>query len=297
MPSQQSYGSDPKGSGPKPPFPEQQQPKPGIESKMEPTPDFGEDSYQGSGQLTGKAALITGADSGIGRAVAVAFAREGADVLISYLSEDSDAEETARVVEAAGRKAVTVPGDIGDERHCQQLVDRVMQEFGRIDILVNNAAYQATFEGGIVDTPSDAWEHTFRTNIHAMFYLSKAALPHLPNGGTIINTTSIEAYQPKPSLLAYASTKGAIVTFTKALSEEAIEKGVRVNAVAPGPVWTPLNVAGSPPEHVKQFGSSTPIGRPAQPAELAPAYVFLASSASSYVVGQVLGVTGGRFTP
>jgi NAD(P)-dependent dehydrogenase (short-subunit alcohol dehydrogenase family) len=259
---------------------------------MEPRPDYGEETYQGHGRLEGKAALITGGDSGIGRAVALAFAREGADVLISYLDADTDAQETVRVVEAAGRTAVAVRGDIGEEAHCQDLVARALQAFGRLDILVNNAAFQQSHEG-IADLPSAEWDYTFRTNIHAMFYLSKAALPHLPAGGSIINTASIQAYQPSPSLLAYASTKGAIVTFTKALAQEATQRGVRVNAVAPGPVWTPLIPSTMPEEQVTQFGQGTPIGRPAQPVELAPVYVFLASAEASYVSGAVIGVTGG----
>ncbi|MBX6342376.1 MAG: SDR family oxidoreductase, partial [Thermomicrobiaceae bacterium] len=244
----------------------------------------------------GKASLITGGDSGIGRATALAFAREGADVLISYLSEDADAQETIRVVERAGRKALAVRGDIGDEGHCRHLVDRAVGEFGRLDVLVNNAAFQMTHDG-IEDLPSEEFDHTFRTNVYAMFYLCKAALPKMRDGGAIINSTSIQAYQPKPSLLAYASTKGAIVTFTKALAQEAIKRGIRVNAVAPGRVWTPLIPSTMPEEQVRQFGKQTPIGRPAQPAELAPVYVFLASPESSYVVGGVVGVTGGEPLP
>lgn len=287
---------NPRDREPTPPFPHQHQTPPGREGAMQPQPDYGVESYQGSDRLTGKAALITGGDSGIGRAVAVAFAREGADVLISYLNEDADAQETARVVEQAGRKAIAVRGDIGDEAHCQALVQRALREFGQLDILVNNAAFQMTHQG-IEDLPSPEIEQTFRTNILAMFWLCKAALPHLREGGAIINTASIEAYQPKPSLLAYATTKGAIVTFTKGLAEEAIQRGIRVNAVAPGPVWTPLIPSTMPPEQTAQFGQNTPIGRPAQPAELAPAYVFLASRESSYIVGEVLGVTGGKPLP
>src|SRR5919202_478356 len=242
---------------------------------MEPKPDFGEQSYRGSGRLQGKAALITGGDSGIGRA---------------------DARETLRVVEEAGRKAIAVPGDIGEEAHCRQLVQRAMQEFGKLDILVNNAAFQMTHQG-IEDLPSEEWDHTFRTNIYAMFYLCKAALPQMPEGGTIINTASIQAYQPSPSLLAYASTKGAIVTFSKALAQEASQRGVRVNVVAPGPVWTPLIPSTMPAEQATQFGQQTPLQRPAQPAELAPIYVFLASQESSYITGEVVGVTGGKPLP
>jgi NAD(P)-dependent dehydrogenase (short-subunit alcohol dehydrogenase family) len=283
---------DPRTIGDKPPFPSQEQPYPGLESRMTPAPDFGEASYRGSGKLEGKAALITGADSGIGRAVALAFAREGADVLISYLDEDEDAEETARVVQEAGRRAIIVSGDIQDEQHCVQLVERAVSELGHLDILVNNAAFQNTI-GSIQDLTSDAWDRAFRTNIYAMFYLSKAALKVMPEGGAIINTTSIQAYQPSASLLHYASTKGAIVTFTKALAEEALKSGIRVNAVAPGPVWTPLIVSTIPAGQHTQFGGKSPMGRPAQPAELAPSYVFLASQDSSFIAGEIIGVTGG----
>jgi NAD(P)-dependent dehydrogenase (short-subunit alcohol dehydrogenase family) len=284
---------DPKERGPQPPFPEQGQRPPGLESEMEPKPDFGEQSYRGTGKLTGKAAIVTGGDSGIGRAVALAYAREGADVLISYLNEESDAQETCRVVREAGRKALAVPGDIGQEEHCRSLVERAVREFGRLDVLVNNAAFQMTHES-IQELSSEEWDHTFRTNIYAMFYLCKAALPRMGEGGAIINVASIQAYQPSPSLLAYASTKGAIVTFSKALAEEAIKEGVRVNVVAPGPVWTPLIPSTMPPEQHTQFGKQTPVGRPAQPAELAPLFVFLASPESSYIIGEVVGVTGGK---
>lgn len=284
---------DPKNKEPKPPYPEQDQRPPGAESEMQPKPDYGEDSYEGSGKLEGKAAIITGGDSGIGRAVALAFAREGADVLISYLNEEKDAQETRRAVEKSGKRAVLVAGDIGDEAHCKQIVDRAFDEFGKLDILVNNAAFQMTHES-IREIPSEEFDHTFKTNVYAMFYLCKAALPRMNEGGAIINTASIQAYQPSSSLLAYASTKGAIVTFTKALNEEAIKQGVRVNAVAPGPVWTPLIPSTMPTEQVKTFGKETPIGRAAQPAELAPVYVFLASKESSYIGGEVIGVTGGK---
>jgi NAD(P)-dependent dehydrogenase (short-subunit alcohol dehydrogenase family) len=283
---------DPRTIGDTPPFPSQDQPFPGLESRMTPAPDFGEATYRGSGKLEGKVALITGADSGIGRAVALAFAREGADVLISYLDEDEDAEETARVVKEAGRTALAVAGDIQDEQHCVQLIERAVSELGHLDILVNNAAFQNTISS-IQDLASDAWDRAFRTNIYAMFYLSKAALRVMPEGGAIINTTSIQAYQPSASLLHYASTKGAIVTFTKALAEEALKSGIRVNAVAPGPVWTPLIVSTIPAEQHTQFGGNSPMGRPAQPAELAPSYVFLASQDSSFIAGEIIGVTGG----
>jgi NAD(P)-dependent dehydrogenase (short-subunit alcohol dehydrogenase family) len=278
---------------PQPPYPEQTQPYPGRESEMQPRPDYGEQSYRGNGRLSGKKALITGGDSGIGRAVAVAFAREGADVLISYLNEEQDAEETARVVRAAGRTCVGVPGDISQEAHCRQLVERALGELGGLDVLVNNAAYQMTRDG-LEGISSDEWDHTFKTNIHATFWLCQAALPKLSEGGAIINTTSIQAYQPTPSLLAYASTKGAILTFTKALAPDAIKRGIRVNAVAPGPIWTPLIPSTMPPEQVEQFGQSTPTGRAGQPAEVAPIYVFLASAESSYITGEVIGVTGGK---
>ena len=249
-------------------------------------------SYQGSNRLTGKAALITGADSGIGRAVALAFAREGADVLISYLSEGEDAQETLRVVQEAGHKAVAVAGDISEEAHCQQLVQRAVQEFGHLDILVNNAAFQRTYQS-ITEIPAEELEYTFATNIFSMFYLCKAALPHLREGASIINTSSIEAVQPEPMLLAYAATKGAIVNFTKGLAKELAPKGIRVNAVAPGPVWTPLIPSTMPAEQVASFGQQSPMQRPAQPVELAPAYVYLASQESSYVSAQTIGVTGG----
>src|SRR5919202_834908 len=281
---------------PKPPFPDQPQAMPGKTSAMTPKPDHGEESYKGSGRLSGKRAVITGGDSGIGRAVALAFAREGADVLISYLNEEPDARETCRVVEAAGRKAIAVPGDISQEQHCQQIVQRAVQEFGHIDILVNNAAYQMSHQS-IQEISSEEWDHTFRTNIYAMFYLCKAALPHMRQGGTIINTASIQAYQPSSSLLAYAATKGAIVTFSKALSQEAIQQGIRVNVVAPGPICTPLIPSTMPQQQVSQFGQQTPMQRAGQPAELAPAYVFLASQESSYITGEVIGVTGGNPLP
>jgi NAD(P)-dependent dehydrogenase (short-subunit alcohol dehydrogenase family) len=284
---------DPKEMHPKPPFPEQEQEPLGLETEMEPRPDYGEESYRGSGKLEGKAAIITGGDSGIGRAVALAFAREGADVLISYLDEHSDAEETVRIVEKEGRRCIAVPGDIGEEGHCQQIVERAVQEFGKVDVLVNNAAYQDVIES-IQDVTEGMLVRTYRSNIFAMFFLCKAAFPHMQPGGTVINTTSIQAYQPSPTLLPYSTTKGAILTFTKGLSDEAIKKGIRVNAVAPGPVWTPLIPMSFPGEEVAEFGKSTPMGRPGQPAELAPVYVFLASSDSSYITGECIGVTGGK---
>lgn len=291
--SKQPEAQDPKELGPKPPYPEQQQEPAGLESEMEPRPDYGEESYRGSSKLEGKAAVITGGDSGIGRAVALAFAREGADVLISYLDEHSDAEETVRIVEKEGRRCIPVAGDIGDEAHCRQIVERAIKEFGRLDILVNNAAYQDVIES-IQEVTEEMLLHTYRVNIFAMFYLCKAALSHMQPGSTIINTTSIQAYQPSPTLIPYSTTKGAILTFTKALSEEAIEQGVRVNAVAPGPVWTPLIPSTFPPEKVAEFGKNTPMGRPGQPSELAPVYVFLASQDSTYITGECIGVTGGK---
>jgi NAD(P)-dependent dehydrogenase (short-subunit alcohol dehydrogenase family) len=289
----QTTQRNPVNQGPKPPFPAQPQEPPGLEQEMRPKPDYGLESYRGSGRLTGKKAIVTGGDSGIGRAVALAFAREGADVLISYLpSEEPDAQEIAQAVRESGRTAITVPGDIRDEELCRQIVERAVQEFGTIDILVNNAAHQMTFQG-IEEIPSEELGKTFETNIYAMFYLCKAAVPHMPEGGTIINTTSVQAYQPSSSLLIYAMTKAAIANFTKALSQELIKKGIRVNAVAPGPVWTPLNPATAPVEKVEQFGKSAPEGRPAQPVELSPVYVFLASQESSYITGEIIGVTGG----
>jgi NAD(P)-dependent dehydrogenase (short-subunit alcohol dehydrogenase family) len=290
--SDQNRPQDPRAEGAKPPFPEQEQQFPGSEAAMEPQPDFGEASYTGSGKLTGRVALITGADSGIGRAVALAFAREGADVVISYLNEHEDAKETQRVVEEAGRKALVIPGDIGEEQHCEQLVERTVTELGGIDILVNNAAFQSTHQS-IQEITTELWHRALRTNLDAMFYLSRAALRHLRAGGSIINTTSIQAYQPSASLLHYATTKGAIVTFTKALAEEAIKQGIRVNAVAPGPIWTPLITSTIPAEQHTKFGQDSPMQRPGQPAELAPSYVFLASQDASYISGQVIGVTGG----
>jgi NAD(P)-dependent dehydrogenase (short-subunit alcohol dehydrogenase family) len=278
--------------------PEQELEHPGLESEMQPEPDYGEDTYRGSGRLEGRAAIIAGGDSGIGRAVALAFAREGADVVISYLAEEEpDAQETAQVVEAAGKKAVKMPGDIGEEAQCQRLIEQTISEFGKIDILVNNAAYQM-YREGIQSISAQELEHTYRTNVFSMFYLCKAALPHMQPGSSIINTSSVEAYQPQPMLLDYASTKAAIVNFTKGLAMEVAQQGIRVNSVAPGPVWTPLIPATMLAEFVSQFGQQeSPMGRAAQPAELAPAYVFLASQEASYVNGETLGVTGGTPLP
>ncbi len=283
---------DPREQEPKPPFPEQRQRPMGAEGEMQPLADHGEESYKGSGLLEGRRALITGADSDIGRAVAAAFAREGADVVVSYLDEEADAQETVRLVEDAGRRAVAIGGDVGYEYHCQSLVQRALDELGGLDVLVNNAGYSMMRES-IEAVSSEEWDRIFRTNIYALFYLCKAALPQMRPGGAIINTSSVQAYQPSPSLLAYATTKGAIVTFSKALAQEAIQRGVRVNVVAPGPVWTPLIPVSTPADQTGTFGQDTPLQRPAQPAELAPAYVFLASEQARYVVGEVLGVTGG----
>lgn len=277
---------------PKPPFDAQDQPYPGVEQQMTPKPDFGEESYKGSGKLQDRVAIVTGADSGIGRAIALAFAREGADVVISYLSEHEDARETVRVVEESGRKAVAIDGDIRSRAQCQAIIDRTIEEFGKIDILVNNAAFQSTVNS-FSDLTDDEWQRALETNLDAMFYLSQGALKHMGKGGAIINTTSIQAVNPSAPLIHYATTKGGIVTFTRALSQEVIEQGVRVNAVAPGPIWTPLIVSTMDAEMYESFGKDTPLGRAGQPAELAPAYVFLASNDSSYITGEVIAVTGG----
>jgi NAD(P)-dependent dehydrogenase (short-subunit alcohol dehydrogenase family) len=272
--------------------PEQQQTPPGVEGEMQPQPDHGERSYKGSGKLMGKAAVITGGDSGIGRAVAIAFAREGADVLISYLDEHEDAKETARWVEEAGRKAMLVAGDIQDPAHCRAIIGKAVDAFGRVDVLVNNAAFQMTRDS-IEETPDDEWDRTFRTNITAMFHLVKAAVPHMRPGSAIVNTASVNSDTPKPKLLAYSATKAAIVNFTGGLAQLLAEKGIRANSVAPGPIWTPLIPATMPPEQVKSFGSEVPMKRPGQPAELAPVYVLLASDDGSYMSGARVAVTGG----
>src|SRR5687767_10446486 len=286
--------ADPKKQGPKPDFPQERIEHPGLDSEMTPKADHGETSYRGLGRLTDRVALITGGDSGIGRAVAIAFAREGADVMISYLpEEESDAEETARWVRDAGRTVVTLPGDIQDEQHCQAMIDRAFDEFGRLDILVNNAAFQMAHEK-VDEFPTDEFDRTFRTNVYAMFWLCRAAVPRMKPGGCIINTASRQAYTPSPELLAYAPTKAAIVSFTKALSKLAMEQGIRVNAVAPGPVWTPLIPATLPPDQVRRFGGETAFERAAQPVEVAPVFVFLASNEARFVTGEVYGVTGGE---
>jgi NAD(P)-dependent dehydrogenase (short-subunit alcohol dehydrogenase family) len=293
--NEQSVLVDPVKQYPAPEFQKQEQSLPGSEQEMNPKPDHGEESYKGSGKLTGRKAIITGADSGIGKAVAIAFAREGADVLISYLNEEEDARETAEYVEKAGRKAVLMSGDISKEEHCKQIIERAVQEFGGVDILVNNAALQVTHES-LQDIPSEEWELTFSTNIHAMFYLCKAAEPHLQPGSTVVNTTSVNAYTPKPTLSAYTATKAAIQNFTSTLAQLWAEKGVRVNCVAPGPIWTPLIPASFSGEETAKFGSNSPMKRPGQPAELAPVYVLLASPESSYMSGATVPVTGGMPT-
>lgn len=298
MPITTEKTKDPRERHEKPPFDDEprQQP-PGLETEMRHKPDHGEESYKGAGRLEGKNALITGGDSGIGRAVAIAFAREGANVAISHLPEEQDdAKETLRWIKEAGRKSIDFAGDIRDEQHCREMVERTAKEFGSIDILINNAAFQMTHQK-IEEFSSEEWDRTFRTNIYAMFYLSKAAVPLMKPGSSIVNTASVQAYQATGMLLAYASTKGAIVTFTKALSELVAERGIRVNAVAPGPVWTPLISSTMPDEKVKKFGETSPLERPAQPAELAPSYVFLASAEASYITGSVMDLTGGKKLP
>jgi len=278
---------------PKPPFPKQAQPVPGSQRKMEPYPDCGEQSYTGSGRLAGKIALITGADSGIGRAVAIAFAREGADVAVAYLNEHEDAKETARWVEQAGRQCLLLPGDIAQKAQCQALVDQTVERFGRIDVLVNNAAFQMTHET-FEEIPDDEWVMTFDVNITAIFRLCQAAIKHMGPGASIINTSSVNSDMPKATLLAYATTKGAIANFTGGLAQMLGPREIRVNCVAPGPIWTPLIVSTMPDEEVQNFGEQTPLGRPGQPVEVAPIYVLLASDEASYITGQRYGVTGGK---
>lgn len=273
-------------------IPKQQQTPPGSEAALNPKADHGETTYRGSGRLQDKATVITGADSGIGRAVALAYAREGADVLISYLNEHDDARETARLVEAAGRRAILVAGDLAEPAHCRAIVERAIAEFGRIDVLVNNAAFQMSHES-IEEIPDAEWDYTFQVNISAMFHLCKAAVKHMPRGSSIINTTSINSDKPKPSLLAYATTKGAIANFTGGLSQMLAERGIRVNSVAPGPIWTPLIPSTMPPDEVESFGAETPMKRPGQPKEVAPVFVMLASDEASYISGARIAVTGG----
>ncbi|UGT68065.1 SDR family oxidoreductase [Nocardia gipuzkoensis] len=274
-------------------FPDQQQNVPGVQAKMTPVPDCGEDSYRGSGKLTGKAAVVTGADSGIGRAVAIAYAREGADVLISYLDEDDDAKEVADLVTAAGRKAVLVPGDLSEAAHCRAVIDRAVREFGKVDVLVSNAAYQMTHET-LEEISDEEFEHTVKLNINAYFYLVKAALPHMPPGSSIIGSSSVNSDMPSPTLAPYAATKAAIANFSASLAQLLGERGIRVNSVAPGPIWTPLIPSTMPVEKVTHFGDDTPLGRAGQPAELASTYVLLASEDGSYISGARIAVTGGR---
>lgn len=280
---------------PKPPFPEQEQQIPGSEQAMNPKPDHGENTYKGTGKLAGKKAVITGGDSGIGKAVAIAFAREGADVLISYLSEHEDAKEAAAYVEKAGRKAVLLAGDISEEAHCKQIVETAIKELGGIDILVNNAAYQMEHTT-LGEISSEEFDYTFKTNVYAMFYLCRYAEPHLQPGSSVINTSSVNAYTPSAHLMPYTVTKGAIQNFTATLAQMWGEKGIRVNCVAPGPIWTPLIPASFPAEKSKEFGKQTPMKRAGQPAELAPVYVLLASNEGSYISGATVQVTGGMPT-
>lgn len=273
--------------------PEQQQEVPGTQADMTPVPDCGESSYRGTGKLEGKAAVITGADSGIGRAVAIAYAREGADVLISYLSEDEDARDTARLVEEAGRRAVLVRGDLDTAEQCRKVIDTAVSEFGKVDILIHNAAFQMDHET-IEEIPDDEWEYTFKVNINAMFYLVKAALPHMAPGSSVIGTSSVNSDMPVPTLAPYSATKAAIANFSASLAQLLGERGIRVNSVAPGPIWTPLIPSTMPADKVAAFGGDTPLGRPGQPAELAPTYVLLASDDGSYISGARIAVTGGN---
>jgi NAD(P)-dependent dehydrogenase (short-subunit alcohol dehydrogenase family) len=294
----QSAKRNPVDQYPSPPFTQQPQEPPGLASKMNPRPDHGETSYQGSGRLVGRKALVTGGDSGIGRAAAIAFAREGADVAINYLPvEEPDAREVVQLIQGAGRKAVAIPGDIRDENFCTRLVADAVRKLGGLDILVNNAGKQQAVDS-ILDLTTEQFDSTFKTNVYAMFWITKAAIPHLGFGASIINTASVQAYAPSENLLDYAQTKSAQVAFTKSLAKQVAKKGIRVNAIAPGPYWTPLQVSGGQPQsEIKQFGSQTPIGRPGQPAELAPIYVLLASQESSYATGQVYGAAGGSGNP
>lgn len=273
--------------------PAQQQPVPGHQAAMRPVPDCGEETYVGHGRLEGKATVITGGDSGIGRAVAIAYAREGADVLISYLDEDDDASDTARLVRDAGRQAVTVPGDVSAPEHCRAVIAKAVEAFGKVDVLVNNAAYQMTHET-LEEISDEEWEHTFQTNVSAMFYLTKAALPHMGPGSSIIASSSVNSDMPSPTLAPYAATKAAIANLSASMAQLLGERGIRVNSVAPGPIWTPLIPSTMPEEKVEKFGSETPLGRPGQPAELAPVYVLLASDEASYISGARVAVTGGR---
>jgi NAD(P)-dependent dehydrogenase (short-subunit alcohol dehydrogenase family) len=293
-PMQDTASKDPKKQGPKPDAEQQKIPHPGLTTEMHQKPDHGEESYQGLGRLTGKVALVTGSDSGIGKAVAIAFAREGSDIVLSYLpEEEQDASDTATWIEKAGRKAVKLPGDLQEEEHCNDLVDRTFEEFGKLDLLVNVAAFQMTHEK-LEEFTTEEFDRTFKTNVYALFWLSRAALPRMTPGSAIINTASIQAYDPSANLLPYAATKSAIVSITKTLSMIGMKQGVRTNAVAPGPVWTPLIPATMPEEKVKKFGQDTLFERPAQPVEIAPIFVFLASNEARFVTGEVYGVTGGQ---
>jgi len=289
---------NPTNQYPEPKFPKQTQPEPGLANKMRPKPDHGEASYKGSGRLKNRKAVVTGADSGIGRATAIAFAREGADVAMNYLpEEESDAKEVIELIKKEGRKAIAIPGDISDEKFCEGLIKKAVNELGGIDILANVAGKQVSVDD-IENLSTEQFDKTMKTNIYALFWLCRAAVPHMPAGSTIINTASIQSYEPSPNLLDYASTKAATGAFTKALAKQVADKGIRVNAVAPGPVWTPLQPShGQPPEALPEFGANTPLGRPGQPAEVAPAYVFLASPESSYITAETIGVTGGHHLP
>lgn len=294
----QTIMQDPTTQYPAPEFPKQTQPEPGLAKSMDPKPDHGEESYKGSGRLQGRKALVTGADSGIGRATAIAFAREGADIVMNYLpAEEPDAQQVIELIKAEGRNVVAIPGDISSEDFCKTLVKRAVTELGGLDIVANVAGKQITKES-IAEITTEQFDETMKVNIYAMFWICKYALPHLPAGAVIINTASIQSYQPSPTLLDYATTKAAIVAFSKALAKQVAEKGIRVNVVAPGPVWTPLQPShGQPPEAIPEFGAKTPLGRPGQPAEVAPAYVFLASQESSFITAEVIGVTGGQHLP
>ena len=290
--------NDPIEKHPQPDTEGEQLPPPGrpgsVTGNMGDEPDHGEETYRGTGRLTDKVAIVTGGDSGIGRAVALAFAREGADVVLSYLeAEEDDAQRTAELVEQSGRRALRVPGDLTSEEACRELVDRTVAELGRIDVLVNNAAYQMAQPGGIADITTEQFDRVMKTNLYAMFWLCKMALPHMAKGSSIINTSSVQSSSPSPELLDYATTKAGIVNFTRGLASMVAEDGIRVNSVAPGPIWTPLIPATMPEEKVEGFGTQTPMGRTGQPAELAPAYVFLASQEASYITGEVIAVTGG----
>ncbi|MFJ8660106.1 SDR family oxidoreductase [Streptomyces sp. NPDC093795] len=295
-PQEQAHGPDPVTGHPRPPLPDQEQDHPGSTEEMSPRPDHGEDSYRGHDVLVDRVAVVTGGDSGIGRAVCLAFAREGADIVFTYLpEEEQEARETARLVQEAGRKALPVLCDLRDESQCADLIDRTVSEHGRIDVLVNNAAYQMAQPDGIEAITTEQFDRVMKTNLYGMFWLSRAAVPHIPRGGSIINTTSVQGYQPSPHLLDYAMTKSAIISFTHGLAQMLAERGIRVNAVAPGPVWTPLIPATMP--DTKDFGAQSPLGRAAQPAEMAPAYVFLASPRASYITGEIVNATGGTPLP